>query len=126
MLRVSKCVVEADCGREARGFCPAASLFALFLLLDLQTKQFRLWTAWRGSVVAVTLVEGVTAFVQCLDGILAASLVVIVFGETICGHFSSQVLPGRVYISKLCGSCGMFAYPGWHTENARKAQSVST
>ncbi|KAL7909779.1 hypothetical protein GGI35DRAFT_398216 [Trichoderma velutinum] len=122
MLRVSKCVVEAVCGRGACVLCPAASSFAFLLLLDLQTKQFRRWAAGGAGVVAITLVEGVTAFVQCLDGILAASLVVIVLGETICDHFSSQVVLGRVYPN--CVVC--FAYPGWHTENASKSHLVST
>lgn len=65
-------------------FCPSTPLFAFFLLLNLQTQQFWQWAAGRGCVVAIPLVEGITAFVQRLDGILTTSLVIIVLGKAIC------------------------------------------
>lgn len=66
-------------------FCLSGALFALFLLLNFQTQQFWLRAARGRCVVAIPLVEGFTAFVQRLDGILATSLVVIVLGKAICG-----------------------------------------
>lgn len=65
--------------------CPSTALFAFLLLLNLQTQQFWQWAAGRGCVVAIPLVEGFTAFIQRLDGILTTSLTVIVLDKAICG-----------------------------------------
>jgi hypothetical protein len=74
----------------------SAPLFALFLLLNFQTQQFWQWAARRRCVVAIPLVEGFTALIQRLDGILTSSFVVVVLDKAICGHLSANALAIRV------------------------------